>query len=246
MHPMHIEIWSDIVCPWCYIGKRRFEAALAQFAHRDQVAVVWRSFELDPHAPRATPGSLADLLSGKLAISPERAAAMNTQITALAAAEGLHYRLDQARHGNTFDAHRLIHSAAGRGLQAAAKERLLQAYFSEGRSISDRDSLVALGVEIGLPADDVRAMLESTAYAATVRADERRAQELGISGVPFYVINATYGVSGAQPATTFLRVLDQVWAEAHPLTLLAREANADAGCDDTSCAVPPAVTYAHD
>lgn len=230
---MYIEIWSDVVCPWCYIGKRRFEAALAQFAHREQVEIMWRSFELDPQAPRASNGSLNEVLSKKLGISPARAAAMNEQVTALAAEEGLDYRLDHAKHGNTFDAHRLIHFAQTHGLQATAKERLLQAYFTEGRAISDPDVLVAIGEEIGLSADQVRTMLASDSYADAVRADERRAQQFGISGVPFYVIDGTYGVSGAQPAAAFLDVLEQIWAESHPLTPVTT-GEADAGaCDDT-------------
>lgn len=234
---MNIEIWSDVVCPWCYIGKRRFEAALAQFAHRDQVTITWRSFELDPQAPRVSSGNLNAVLSKKLGISPERAAAMHSQVTALAAEEGLDYHFDRAQHGNTFDAHRLIHFAQTHGLQAIAKERLLQAYFTEGRAISDRETLVSLGVEIGLPADAVRDMLLSDSYADAVRADERRAQQLGISGVPFYVIDGAYGVSGAQPAATFLDVLEQVWAEAHALSRVATEPT-DAGvCEDASCAI---------
>src|SRR6266508_1717428 len=128
---MNVEIWSDIVCPWCYIGKRRFETALARFAHRDQVQVVWRSFELDPHAPRRTPGSLNDMLAHKVGVSLVQAAAANAQVTALAAKEGLDYQLDRAKPGNSFDAHRLIHFAATHGLQAAAKERLLRAYFTD-------------------------------------------------------------------------------------------------------------------
>ena len=234
---MNIEIWSDVVCPWCYIGKRRFEAALAQFAHRDQVAIVWRSFELDPHAPRTSSESLNEVLAKKLGVSPARAAAMNAQVTALAAEEGLDYHLDQARHGNTFDAHRLIHLAQTHGLQAIAKERLLQAYFTEGRAISDPDVLTAIGEEIGLPADQVRSMLAGDAYADAVRADERRAQQLGISGVPFYVIDGTYGVSGAQPAAAFLDVLQQIWAESHPLTPVAAAAADAEACDDGSCRV---------
>ena len=237
MQPMQIEIWSDIVCPWCYIGKRRFEAALAKFAHRDQVKIVWRSFELDPDAPRATDGSLNDMLAKKFGISPARAAAMNAHVTSLAAEEGLDYRLDQAKHGNTFDAHRLLHLAETHELQAAAKERLMAAYFTEGRSISDADSLVSLGVEIGLPADDIRATLESDAYADAVRADERRAQMLGITGVPFFVFDGKYGVSGAQPSATFLDVLEQVWAEGHSLTLVNAGTTEAGFCEDGSCVV---------
>ena len=234
---MQVEIWSDVVCPWCYIGKRRFEAALAQFAHRDQVEIVWRSFELDPHASRTSSESLNEVLAKKLGVSPARAAAMNAQVADLAAEEGLDYHLDQARHGNTFDAHRLIHLAETHGLQAAAKERLLRAYFTEGHAISDSEALAALGVEIGLPADEVRSVLSSAAYADDVRADERRAQQLGISGVPFYVIDGTYGISGAQPAAAFLSALEQIWAEAHPATPVAAGATDAGACEDGSCTV---------
>ena len=216
MPVMTVEIWSDVVCPWCYIGKRRFEHALEQFAHGDQVAVVWRSFELDPHAPSVTPGRLDDMLAQKMGVSRERAAAMNAQVTALAAEEGLDYRLDQARHSNTFDAHRLIHLADEHGVQGAAKERLLHAYFSEGKAIGDTETLVALGVELGLNADDVRAALGGDAFASAVRADEQRAQMLGITGVPFFVLDGKYGVSGAQPTQTFLKALTQAWSEAQP------------------------------
>lgn len=240
MEPMKIDIWSDVVCPWCYIGKRRFESALERFAHRDQVEVTWHSFELDPGAPRHTPGNLNDMLARKKGISPAQAAAMNAQVTALAAQEGLDYKLNQAQQGNSFDAHRLIHLAARHNLQAAAKERLLRAYFTEGLLISDTDTLVKLGAELGLPADEVRSMLTSGAYADEVRADERQASAYGISGVPFFVIDEQYGVSGAQSSELFLDALEQIWATSHPLTLVGT-ATADAGsCDDGSCAVAPA------
>ncbi len=245
MQPMKVEIWSDVVCPWCYIGKRRFETALERFTHKDQVEIVWRSFELDPQAPRATSGSLDEMLAKKFGISQARAATMNAQVTALAAEEGLDYRLDQARHGNTFDAHRLIHLAAAHNLQAEAKERLLRAYFTEGRSISDPDSLVSLGVEIGLPADDVRAMLESDAYAAEVRADKRRAAAFGIRGVPFFVIDEQYGVSGAQPPEVFLDALEHAWAATHPLTLISPVSAEAVACEDDSCVVGSASTAGH-
>lgn len=238
MQPMTVEIWSDIVCPWCYIGKRRFEAALARFAHREHVAITWRSFELDPHAAQRTPGSLTDMLARKIGVSLAQAAAMNAQVSALAAKEGLDYRLERAQHGNTFDAHRLIHLAAAHQRQDAAKERLLHAYFSDGLPIGDHETLVTIGVELGIAADEVRAMLTSAAYADAVRADERRAAALGISGVPFFVIDAQYGVSGAQASEVFLDMLEQVWAKSHPLTQIS---TAQAGsCDDGSCVVPPA------
>jgi predicted DsbA family dithiol-disulfide isomerase len=238
MQPMTVEIWSDIVCPWCYIGKRRFESALARFAHREQIAITWRSFELDPRAPQRTPGALSDMLARKIGVSSAQAVAMNAQVSALAAKEGLDYRLDRAQHGNTFDAHRLIHLAAAHQLQAAAKERLLRAYFSDGLPIGDHETLVTIGVELGIAADEVRAMLASDAYAAAVRADERRAAALGISGVPFFVIDGQYGVSGAQSPEIFLDTLEQVWAKTHPLTQVTSSTAEVGSCDDGSCVVP--------
>jgi predicted DsbA family dithiol-disulfide isomerase len=237
MQQLTVEIWSDIVCPWCYIGKRRFEAALARFAHRDQVQLVWRSFELDPNTPRRTTGSLSDMLAQKMGVSRAQATAMNAQVTGLAANEGLEYHLDQAQHGNTFDAHRLIHLAAARGLQGEMTERLMRAYFTEGLAISDPATLVTLGAEIGLPADAVRAMLDSDEYAEAVRADEQRAAIFGIRGVPFFAINEQYGVSGAQPADTFLNVLEQVWADSYSQPAEDMSVATDAACDDDSCVV---------
>jgi predicted DsbA family dithiol-disulfide isomerase len=209
---VNVEIWSDVVCPWCYIGKRRIETALAGFAHRDEVSVVWRSFELDPEAPRHFDGTLDDLLARKYGLPPARAAAMNAQVTALAAAEGLAYRLDRAQPGNTFDAHRLIHLAARHGVQGEAKERLLRAYFTEGRAIGNTDVLAELAAEIGLDAEEVRDVLAGDAYADDVRADEGRAASFGISGVPFVAIDEQFGVSGAQSPAVFLQALEQAWA----------------------------------
>ena len=233
---MNVEIWSDIVCPWCYIGKRRFEAALARFAHRDAVTVVWRSFELDPHAPRRHPGTLDDLLARKIGATRAQAVALNAQVMTLAAAEGLAYRLDRAQPGNTFDAHRLLHLAAERGLQEAVKERLLQAYFTEGLPIGEADSLVQVVAEAGVDATEARAVLAGEAYAAAVRADEQRAVALGISGVPFVVVDERYGVSGAQSPDMFLDVLEQAWAAARPLALIG-DADEASTCDGDRCAV---------
>jgi predicted DsbA family dithiol-disulfide isomerase len=209
---MQVEIWSDVVCPFCYVGKRRFEAALAAFPHRDAVDVTWRSFELDADAPRTQPGSLVDLLAAKYRIPREGAAEMHAHVTALAAAEGLSFRLDDARSGNTLDAHRLIHHAAAHGHQDAAKERLLRAYFSEGRAIGERATLIDLAADLGLDADEVRTMLASTAFVDAVRADEEDAARLGVRGVPFFVVDRAYGVSGAQPVEVFAQLLEHAWA----------------------------------
>jgi len=232
---MRIEIWSDVVCPWCYIGKRRLEAALAGFPHRDDVQVTWRSFELDPGAPARYPGTLADLLAQKMGTTPAQAQAANARLTDLAAADGLTYHLDQAQPGNTFDAHRLIHLAAAYGCQDAVKEALLQAYFTEGAAIGDPATLVAIVSAAGLPADEARAVLTSGAYAADVRADERRAAAFGITGVPFVVIDERYGVSGAQPVAVFRETLETAWAAARPLVMAAATTAAET-CDSDSCA----------
>jgi predicted DsbA family dithiol-disulfide isomerase len=240
MQPMKIEIWSDVVCPWCYIGKRRFESALAQFEHREQVEVVWRSFELDPRAPQRSEGTLEEMLSRKYGVSLAEAARMNARVTALATQEGLEYHLDQAQRGNTFDAHRLIHLGVVHNLQGEVKERLLQAYFTEGRPISDPETLVAVGAEAGIRAAEVRTMLAGDAYAGAVRADEQRAAAFGIRGVPFFVLDERFGISGAQEAAVILNALEKAWAKSHPLTTVGASPENGENCDDGACAVEPA------
>lgn len=239
---LDIEIWSDVVCPWCYIGKRRFEKALAQFPHRDAVNITWRSFELNPDAPAQSDETLDEHLAHKMGVSPAQAARLNARVTAQAAAEGLEYRLDLARPGNTFAAHRLLHLAAAHGVQGAATERLMRAYFTEGQPIGDPETLARLATEVSLNADEARATLASDAWADETRADEARAARLGIHGVPFFVLDGRYGVSGAQPPEVFLQALQTAWEAAQPLTLVgadtATQDAADAGvCDDDSCAI---------
>jgi predicted DsbA family dithiol-disulfide isomerase len=234
---MKIEVWSDVVCPFCYVGKRRLEAALAAFPHRDAVEVVWRSFELAPDAPAETGEPLDAMLARKYSMGLAEARAANARVSAMAAEVGLEFRLEQARSGNTFDAHRLLHHAAARGLGGAAKERLLRAYFTEGRAIGARDELVALAVELGLDEDEVRAALEGDAHADAVRADQREARELGVQGVPFFVIDRRYAVSGAQPEAVFAEALARAWAERAP-TLQAVGGATEATCVDEACAVP--------
>src|SRR3954451_11407416 len=183
---MRIDIWSDVVCPWCYVGKRRLEAALASFPARDTVEVHWHAFELDPGAPATREGSYVERLAQKYGRSLEQAAEMTASMTATAAAEGLDFRFDRSKPGNTFDAHRLLHLAGERGVQDAVKERLFRATFTEGEPIADTDTLVRLVAEAGLDADEARAVLAEDRYAADVRNDEAQAQRLGISGVPFF------------------------------------------------------------
>lgn len=216
---MKVEIWSDVVCPWCYIGKRRFEAALASFEHRDEVELIWRSFELDVAAPASAveQGVYAQRLATKYRCSLADAQAMIDTMTGAAAQEGIDFRFDLARPGNTFDAHRLLHLAAEHGRQDALKERLDRATFTEGSPVSDHAALRVLAVEVGLPPVEVDAVLASDRFSDAVRGDEAQARSYGISGVPFFVIDARYGISGAQPADIVLQALEQAWSERSPL-----------------------------
>jgi len=211
---MKVEIWSDVICPWCYIGKRRFEMALAGFAHRNEVEVIWRSFELDARAPQEYPGTLEDLLAKKYGVSPQQAAEMNANVSSVAGELGLTYRLADAHPGNTFDAHRLLHYAESRQLGDRAIERIMQAYFAESLHVGNRAALARLAPEFGITAGDASAMLESDAYIDAVRADEARAAGFGIRGVPFFVFDAKSGISGAQPAAMFTQALEQTWQAA--------------------------------
>ncbi|HUF33308.1 MAG TPA: DsbA family oxidoreductase [Acidimicrobiales bacterium] len=207
---MQVEIWSDVVCPWCYIGKRHLEAALADFEHADEVEVVWRSFELDPAAPGVREGRYVERLARKYRTSVEGAQGMVDRMTAAGAQAGLDLRFDLVRSGNTFDAHRLIHLAAARGIQDRVEERLLAATFTEGEPIADHAALARLGVEAGLDPDEVTEVLASGAFADEVRADERRATEIDVTGVPYFLIDGR-GIGGAQPPETLLRVLRRAW-----------------------------------
>lgn len=208
---MLVEIWSDVACPWCYVGKRRFEQALAGFEHRDDVQVMWRSFELDPSAPAAVEGDRAARIAAKYGTTVEQAREMEQRMVDTAAAEGLAFRFEIARSGTTFDAHRIVHLAAEHGLGDAMKERLLRAYFTEGELMSDHETLVRLAGEVGLEEEDVRAALGGERYAAEVRDDEQTATALGITAVPTFVIDRAFGVSGAQPPAELLAFLQQGW-----------------------------------
>ncbi|HZU00891.1 MAG TPA: DsbA family oxidoreductase, partial [Ktedonobacteraceae bacterium] len=235
---MKVEIWSDVVCPWCYIGKRRFESALAQFEHRDQMEVIWRSYQLDPDAPRASEKTLNETLAEKYGVSMEQAAALNARVSGIAAQEGLEYHLEKAHHNNTFDAHRLIHLAAAHHLQDQMEERLFKAHFTEGAALGDVETLARFATEVGIDADEARAALESDAYADEVRADIQRARQLGIQGVPFFAIDEKYGISGAQSAEVIKEVLEQAWIESHPLIKVTSTAQDGGYCEGDSCALP--------
>ena len=236
---MKIEIWSDVVCPWCYIGKRRIENALAEFGHADEVEVHWRSYELDPGAPTEPTQSTSVMLARKYGQSPEGAKQMQDRVEAVAAEEGLVYRLSETLHLNTVDAHRLIHLAheqGGNDLQGRVKEALLEAYFTEARNVADH---ACCARSRSLPGSTARASTRcsrSREFEADVRADVEQAQAYGATGVPFFVIDQKYGVSGAQPTEVFTQVLEQAWAEAHPrIEVLATGGGEECGPD--GCAI---------
>jgi len=209
---MQVEIWSDIICPWCYIGKRHFETALMEFPHKDEVRLLWRSFELDPESPRQLPGTLEEMLAQKYDVSLQEAAAMNARVTEAARTVGLEYRLANARPGNTLDAHRLLHFAFSRQTGDKATERLMHAYFCESLAVGDRAALARLAPEFGIAEQEALTLLESDAYLSGVRADEARAVEFGITSVPYFLIDERIGISGAQPVEAFGKALRHAWA----------------------------------
>ncbi|MDX3373798.1 DsbA family oxidoreductase [Streptomyces cyaneofuscatus] len=236
---MRVEIWSDIACPWCYIGKVRFEKGLAEFAHRDQVEVVHRSFELEPGRAKGKTEQVIDVLVAKYGRTREEAAAMVADVAANAQAEGLGYRSEGQETGSTFDIHRLLHLAKARGRQDELLTLAYRANFAEERSVFDEDVLLALAAEAGLDADEARAVLaDPEAYADEVRADEREASELGANAVPFFVLDRRYGISGGQPSEVFVQALEQAWKD-RPATTLATVGGDAAACGpDGACEVP--------
>lgn len=234
---MRVEIWSDIACPWCYIGKARFEKGLAGFAHRDDVEVVHRSFELDPARAKGDTEQVVDMLARKYGRTPDEARAMEANVAANAQAEGLGYRTEGRDHGNTFDIHRLLHLAKARGRQDELLTLAYRANFAEERSVFDDTVLLELAVEAGLDAEEARTVLaDPEAYAAEVRADEQEAAALGANAVPFFVFDRRYGISGGQPAEVFTQALEQAWKD-RPVTAAGDAAACDA---DGACEVPSA------
>lgn len=208
---MKIEIWSDFACPFCYMGKRRLERALEQFPNRTEVEIAFRSFELDPNAERETDMDVYDMLSAKYGVSRSQAISMNAQLAGQARELGLIYRFDTMILTNTFDAHRLTHWAARQGKQAEMAERLFRAHFTDSLHIGRRETLIGLAEEVGLGRDEAANMLAGEAFADAVRKDEREAAGLGIRGVPFFLIDRKYAVSGAQPVDVFLQALRKGW-----------------------------------
>jgi predicted DsbA family dithiol-disulfide isomerase len=232
---MRVEIWSDVVCPWCYIGKARFEKGLAAFAGRDEVEVVHRSFQLDARASRGGTKTVAELLKAKYRVGDEQLRAMEARVGEAAAGEGLGMRHDRLATG-TFDLHRVLHLAKERGLQEELLDALYRAYFAEARPVGEDETVVEVAAGAGLDADEVRKVLaDASAHADAVRADEREAAELGITAVPFFVIDRRYGISGGQPAEVFTQALEQA-AAAGGLRVVGGDG--DAACADGACEVP--------
>jgi len=208
---MRVDIWSDIVCPWCYVGKARFERALSDFTHRDEVEVLFRAFELDPDYPQGERETAVSMLTRKYGIPEAQARAADAHVAGLAEAEGLGY--DSGRPvGNTFDIHRVIHLGREKGVQQELITAVNEAYFAHARRVFDRDVITEVAAGAGLDASAVREVLDGDAFADAVRQDELEARQLGISGVPFFVFDMALGVSGAQPAETFTSALNQAWA----------------------------------
>lgn len=210
---MKIQIWSDVVCPYCYIGKREFENALAQFPHRDRVEVEWKSFELDREAPVRSPDDMYGMLARKYGRTREQAKEMVAGVVERARTVGLEYNMDKAVMGSSFDAHRLIQYAKTKGKGDAAEERLFRAHFILGEHIGDHAKLKEIAQEIGLDGNAAEAMLKTDAFTEAVHADEYEAQQIGVRGVPFFVLDSKYAVSGAQPSAHFLGALKQAWSE---------------------------------
>ncbi|TYL52133.1 DsbA family oxidoreductase [Nocardioides sp. BGMRC 2183] len=235
---MRIDIWSDVVCPWCSIGKKRLDRALADFEHADDVEVVYHSYQLDPAAPSEPTERARDMLARKYRMSEAQAAQAQDRVTALAAEEGMYWRHDETWHVSTVDAHRLLHLAlaeAGPQVQSQLKEALWQAHFGEARNVADPVVLTELAVGVGLDADRVAVVLGSDEFADAVEADIRRAAALGATGVPFFVVDEKYGISGAQPVELFAQALERAWSERSPLQMVTPGAAGDADGADGAC-----------
>ena len=210
---MEIEIWSDVMCPFCYIGKRKFEQAMAQFPEREHLQVTWKSYQLAPDLVTDPNKDINQYLAEHKGMSIDEAKGLNDQVTQMAADLGLVYNFDQSVLANSFDAHRFTHFAKQYGKQLEAEEMLFQAYFTDGKNIDDHSTLIQLGTEIGLDAALLEKALGNGSYADEVRSDIYEAQQVGVRGVPFFVIDRKYAISGAQESGTFLQALEQAYAE---------------------------------
>ncbi|REE56475.1 putative DsbA family dithiol-disulfide isomerase [Paenibacillus taihuensis] len=236
---MKVEIWSDIMCPFCYIGKRRFEAGLEQFAHKDEVEVIFRSFQLDPNASKDPDHDVYGLVAKKYGVSREQSIQMHAGLVQQAAALGLEYNFDHAVPANSFDAHRLIHFGAAHGKRTEVAELLFKAYFTDSKHIAKLETLKGIAAEAGLDPEALEAALNSDAYKQEVLAECAEANQLGANGVPFFVINRKYAVSGAQQSDVFLDVLNKSWEEEKPLIILDPSSSGKDGqvCTDDACGI---------
>ncbi|MGN4427331.1 DsbA family oxidoreductase [Bacillus cereus group sp. MYBK30-1] len=240
---MEIEVWSDFVCPFCYIGKRRLEMALEKFPHRDDVEVEFKSFELDPNTPIYSGTSINEVIASKYGISVEEANRNNIQIGNHAASIGLSFNFEEMKPTNTFDAHRLAKFAKDQGKEKEITENLLFAYFTESRNLSDAETLSTIAETSGLDKKEALNVINNkNAYANEVRIDEAIAQQYKITGVPYFIVNQKYAISGAQPLEAFVGALQQVWEEENPKPEpqnLSINSTTDAYCTDGSCSIPP-------
>ncbi|MFB4168032.1 DsbA family oxidoreductase [Virgibacillus sp. JSM 102003] len=237
---MKIEVWSDFVCPFCYIGKRRLEMALEKFSHNDKVTLEYKSYELDPNAQKNPEKNIHELLASKYGMSVEKAKNSNEELGKQAAEIGLTYNFDTMQHTNTFDAHRVTKYAEENGIGKEMTERLLKAYFTESELISNHATLIELAGEVGLDTDEVTKLLKVDDYAIHVRADEEQARQIGVQGVPFFVFNEKYSVSGAQPSEVFTEVLEKIWEEENEkpvLQTLNPKKSKTTYCTDEGCEV---------
>jgi predicted DsbA family dithiol-disulfide isomerase len=208
---MKIEVWSDIACPFCYIGKKNFELALDQFPHKDEIDIEYKSFELDPYAPKEQNQNVHEMLASKYGVTMERAKEMNQSVVDRGAETGIKFNMDKVIPTNTFDANRLLHLAKEFGKQPQMADRLFEAYFVEGKNISDMPTLRKLAQDVGIESPDFDLMLSSDKYTLGVRKDEQAAEELGLSGVPAFVVADKYLISGAQSPKAFLEALKEAW-----------------------------------
>jgi len=233
---MRIEIWSDVVCPWCYIGKRHLESALESFGHRDEVEIVYRSFELDPSAPQVPVETTVESLARKFGTDVPGARELMKRADGAAASVGLEFHHADAPHARTVDAHRLLHLALEEGRQAELREALLAAYFTRGDNVGDHDVLRKVAVDAGLDPGRVDEVLASEEFTDAVHADVEQARAYGATGVPFFVVDQKYGVSGAQPTEVFGQLLERAWAESRPTVELVGDTGADA-CGPDGCSI---------
>ncbi|MEJ2881461.1 DsbA family oxidoreductase [Pedobacter sp. GR22-6] len=235
---MKIEIWSDVICPFCYIGKRNFETALEQFADKKNIEVIWKSFQLDPAIPEVATESYTDYLVKRKGMAVEQVQGMLSNVTQMATQVGLDYHLDQSIIVNSLKAHQLIQFAKLKNLGSEAEERLFKAFFIEGKNIADTETLVQLGKDFGLDESEIKANLEDEKYKYEIAQDIQEAQNIGVTGVPFFVFDRKYAVSGAQPAEAFLETLNKSfveWRKSNPEAILeiteGKSCTVDGKCD---------------